>query len=39
MKKMLLQKTILHLQQHFYGIIHLKLFENCIYMENIQSKL
>jgi hypothetical protein len=23
-----------HLQQHFYGIIHLKLLENCIYMEN-----
>jgi hypothetical protein len=26
MKKMLLQKTTLHLQQHFYGISHLKLY-------------
>jgi hypothetical protein len=29
----------LHLQQHFYGISHLKLLLNCTYMENIQPKL
>jgi hypothetical protein len=29
----------MRLQQHFYGISHLKLLYCCTYMDNIQSKL